>query len=234
MSAFEVSMDSHDSSKFRPAANRSGRHKGVRVCLRYGLACVMLSLLCACADNTKANERVTGDCHALMTHCSSRQSTVDLSDTERIALKSLQERMFAGLSASETVTASASALKTLGYTVTSTDSQAGVVHAELNKVVATKGQRRGRALVKLVSAATGVPIRGSHLQGPDHESIHALALTRPGPGTQATVVRIEFETTVVDSKGNSETSTPTDSKPYSEFFNAFAAATHRTTEEKVL
>jgi hypothetical protein len=227
-------MEFRDSSKLNSAQHRSAGPGAAFVHIRGPVAWVAAFLLCACADNTKPNERVTGDCRALMTHCSSRQSTVDLNETERTALRNLQERVFNGLSAGETVVASASALKALGYTVTSTDSQAGVVHAELNKVVASQGQRRGRALVKLVSAATGVPIRGSHLQGPDHESIRALALARPGPGPRATVVRIEFEATVVDSKGNSETSTPTDSKTYSEFFIAFAAATQRGTEGKVL
>jgi hypothetical protein len=187
-----------------------------------GLAAVIL--LCACADAPKPNERVTGDCRALMTRCSSRQSTIDLTPAQLAAIRALQERSFRDLSASDTVAASASALQTLGYTVTSTDPAAGLVHAELDKVVATKGQRRGRSLVKLVSAATGLPIQGRHQQGPDHDSMHAHALVRLDPGTHAAVLRIEFENTVVDSKGNSQTSTPTDPAPYGDFFSAFESA----------
>jgi hypothetical protein len=96
-------------------------------------------VLCACADPPKPHERVTGDCRALMTRCSSRQSTVDPGATE----------------------------------------------------------------------------------------------VRPDATTHAALVRIEFEDTVVDSKGNSQTTTPTDPGSYGEFFTAFASAARHPTERSL-
>jgi hypothetical protein len=203
-----------------------------RAVLRIGLVVVLVPgilALSACAGSSRPDdERVTGDCKVLLVHCSSRQSTIDLDPTQRAALAALQERSYHDLSATESVTASAAALQALGFTVIAVNQRAGLVHAELDKVVATKVQRRRRALVKLFAALTGLPIQGHSLQGPDHESILALAVVRRDSSTQGMVVHIEFDDTVVDSKGNSRTTTPTAPGPYRDFFSAFADAAGRT------
>jgi hypothetical protein len=199
-----------------------------RLGLTGGLALGVLALT-GCTDSPKPQDaRVTGDCRALLVHCSSSQTTIDLDSTQRAELIPLQEHSYRDLSAAESVTASAAALRALGFKVISANQRAGLVHAELDRVVASKVLRRSRVLVKLIAAVTGLPIQGRHLQGPDHESILALAVIRHDSSTQGLVVHIEFEDTVVDSKGNSQTTTPTEPKPYSDFFNAFATAVRRT------
>jgi hypothetical protein len=192
---------------------------------------LLAMVLGACASTAKApNERVTGDCRALLVHCSSRQTIQDLDANQRAALEKLQERAYPGMSAAEALSASAAALRGLGYTVLSADTRVGLVHAELDQVVTTQSRRRERAFLKLLTSATGLPIRGRHLQGPDHESVRATALARPDPGAHGALLHIEFEETVVDSKGDSKTTTPTEPERYAEFFAALDSGSQRAAQ----
>jgi hypothetical protein len=194
-------------------------------------ASLLLIALGGCAGTAQPNQRVTGDCHALLLHCSSRQTTEDLDDSQRAALQKLQERSYPDVPASQVLTASATALRGLGFSVLTTDPRTGLVHAELDQVLASQARRRARAFVKLLAGATGLPIRGSHLQGPDHESVRAMALVRVDPGTRATLLHVEFEQTVVDSKGNSTTTTPTEPKRYTDFFEALDLGRQRPAQQ---
>jgi hypothetical protein len=205
----------------RPTRLKWGRLLGFML----PLCLPQLLMIGSCATSSNPGERVTGDCKVLLFHCSSRQVTLAPEPGQQAAIARLGERNYPGLPITEAVTKSADALHRLGFSFLSAEPEYGLLQAERDKVLATDGQRRRRVLLPaLISAAARGPVSVPFLKGPDHESMHALVVARSDAATRSTWVRIELNETIVDSKGNSRTTTPTDAETYDAFFRALNEA----------
>lgn len=169
--------------------------------------CALLFALAACA-NKDPNARVTGDGGHL--HVSSKQQTVELTDAEATTLAQIRDHRYARLDGTHAASAAAAALQAMGFTPVKTDADVFVVEGEQNQVIGDRWHEAIRAMFK----AKGIPLHAK----PDHESIIALVVARPGYGGAETLVRVRFTATVWDTSGDSKTTTVVANDLYDEFF----------------
>lgn len=172
-----------------------------------GAACAALLALGGCA-NKDPNARVTGDGGHL--HVSSKQQTVELTDAEAATLSQIRDHRYSRLDGAHAATASAAALQAMGFTAVKTDADVFVVEGEQDQVIGDRWHEAIRAMFK----AKGVPLHAK----PDHESIVALVVARPGVSGGDTLVRVRFTATVWDTNGDAKTTVVVANDLYDEFY----------------
>jgi hypothetical protein len=171
------------------------------------VACTTLLALTGCA-NKDPNARVTGDGGHF--HVSSKQQTVELSDAEAKTFSQIRDRRFARIDGMHAAEAGSTALQAMGFSAVKTDTDVFVVEGEQNQVIGDRWHEAIRAMFK----AKGIPLRAK----PDHESIVALVVARPGDSGADTLLRVRFTATVWDTNGDSKTTTVVANDLYDEFF----------------
>lgn len=172
-----------------------------------GAACATLLALTACAPKDP-NARVTGDGGHL--HVSSKQEVISLTDAEAAALAQIRDRHFARLDGAHATEVSVAALQAMGFKAVQSDADVYIVEGEQNQVIGDRWHEAIRAMLK----AKGIPLHAK----PDHESIIALVVARPGAGHGDTLLRVRFTATIWDTSGDSKTTTLTASDLYDDFF----------------
>jgi hypothetical protein len=192
----------------------------MRALKRAGLPRSIATLLAAmsvagCAHNS--SDRVTGECKvALIGKCSSRQVSSDLTEAEKAALVSLQNRRV-NIAVRDALSAAEASLKANGYEQVSVDTSGALVQGEKNRKLAERGSQ-------IVQAVLNSKLPMLHGR-PDHETTRALVTVHPDTG--AVVIHAEFVTTVWDSKGDAKTRMATDAQSYNTFFAHLADNVHK-------
>lgn len=171
------------------------------------LAGIVLMLV-ACAG-PPPNERETGSGGTLVRY-SSRQVSVDLTDTEQQSLRTMRDRTYANTAQDRALGAVAKALTELGYAPVSVDHETGLVEAGRSDTLAPKWRQLLRGALKNYT--------GMFPAKPDHERVSAVIAVKAGSGSQATLVRARFDSTVWDSNGDARTKTVLQREIYDGFF----------------
>ncbi|HAQ78972.1 MAG: hypothetical protein CFE30_02645 [Bradyrhizobium sp. PARBB1] len=182
---------------------------------RAGLArnlATLLTGLCVASCAHDPSDRVTGECSVtLIGKCSSKQVTSDLSESDKAALVSLQNRKV-GITINDALKAAEASLKANQFEQVSIDSSGALVQGEKNHKIADRGHQMLQAVIN----AKLPMLKGK----PDHETTRALVTVHAVSGV--TAVHAEFITTIWDSKGDSKTRVVTDPQVYNSFFAKFA------------
>ncbi|WP_246216378.1 hypothetical protein [Paraburkholderia agricolaris] len=180
------------------------------VCMCAGV----FALLGACKA-PDPNERVTGSGGTAVKY-SSRQVSVDLTDSERTALAAMRDRGFPGATREKALTAVASALKSSGYAPVTVETDTALVEAGRSEVLVPKWREVLRGVLK--TRIGMLPAK------PDHQYTAALVSVRPAESGQGVVVRARFDNTVWDSNGDARTKTVLAREEYEAFFGKVGEA----------
>lgn len=180
------------------------------VCVGAGVV-VMLGA-CKAPD---PNERVTGSGGTTVKY-SSRQVSVDLTDSERTALAAMRDRSFPGATREKVLTAVAAALKSGGYAPVTVDTDTALVEAGRSEVLVPKWREVLRGVLK--TRIGMLPAK------PDHQYTAALVSVRAAEGGRGVVVRARFDNTVWDSNGDARTKTVLAREDYDAFFGKVGEA----------
>lgn len=174
----------------------------------------MLIMLAACGT-TPSNERVTGSGGTGLRY-SSRQVTVDLTDSERHTLATLRDRAYPDTTPERAIKAVAAVLGADGYAPVTTETDTGLVQAGRSEVLVPTWREVLRGVLKTKLGM--LPAK------PDHQYTAALISVRAAADGQGALVRARFDNTVWDSNGDSKTQTVVDRTAYDAFFTRLAEA----------
>lgn len=178
------------------------------------LAVAVAHLMLIACSGPPANERVTGRGGTLVRY-SSRQVSVDLTNTEQQSLRTMRDRTYAN-HPSDVLHAVGKALSDMGYAPVSVDNETGLVEAGHSETLVPKWRQLMRGLLKNYS--------GMFPAKPDHERISAVVAVKAGADGQTTLVRARFDRTVWDSNGDARTKTVLQRDVYEGFFTVVDAA----------
>ncbi|WP_244191242.1 hypothetical protein [Ralstonia insidiosa] len=180
----------------------------IRQASRYLALAGIILILVACSG-PPPNERETGSGGTLVRY-SSRQVSVDLTDAEQQSLRAMRDRTYANIAPDRALSAVAKALTELGYAPVSVDNETGLVEAGLSDTLVPKWRQLLRGALKNYT--------GMFPAKPDHERVSAVIAVKAGTGSQSTLVRARFDSTVWDSNGDARTKTVLKREVYDGFF----------------
>ncbi|WP_246287299.1 hypothetical protein [Paraburkholderia sediminicola] len=184
------------------------------VCVSAGV----VAILGACTT-PDPNERVTGSGGTAVKY-SSRQVSVDLTDSERNALAAMRDHSFPGSTREQALTAVAAALKSSGYAPVTVEKDTALVEAGRAEVLVPKWREVLRGVLK--TRISMLPAK------PDHQYTAALVSVRAAEGGQGVIVRARFDNTVWDSNGDARTKTVLARGDYEAFFGKVSEALNGT------
>ncbi|SOF00553.1 hypothetical protein SAMN05446635_8610 [Burkholderia sp. OK233] len=163
----------------------------LRLCPLWRSVCVsagVVAMLGACTT-PDPNERVTGSGGTAVKY-SSRQVSVDLTDSERNALAAMRDRSFPGSTREQALTAVAAALKSSGYAPVTVETDTALVEAGRAEVLVPKWREVLRGVLK--TRIGMLPAK------PDHHSLesdmHSIGTHQAAAGSVTSRVRAATQT----------------------------------------
>ncbi len=134
-----------------------------------------------------------------------------------VKMREFEMRRFDGVSAEALLVAGASTLQDLGFTVTETGPDVGVLVASKQRDAKELGQTALAWAVALAAAAGGVAVNPVY---DATQSIHVTLVVSPAAGGTAEQVRVSFDRYITNNLGQLwRTELVTDPKIYSEFYD---------------
>jgi hypothetical protein len=161
---------------------------------------------------------------ALLTGCQSANDIalkVGKAPDSAVQLRSFESRRFSGTDENVILTAATQTLQDLGYTVTESSAEVGVISAAKDRDARETGQIAGTIALSLVAAALGAY---SNPTWDESQAIHVTLVATPVENSGSVEVRVSFDRYITNNHGLLwRTELIQDQKIYQEFFDKLSA-----------
>lgn len=138
-----------------------------------------------------------------------------------VQLRSFESRRFATTDENSILTAATQTLQDLGYTITESSAQVGVVAASKERDAREAGEIAGKIALTLIAAALGVYAQPTW---DESQSIHVTLVATPIENSQSFEIRVSFDRYITNNHGQLwRTELIEDQQIYQEFFDKLSA-----------
>jgi hypothetical protein len=140
-----------------------------------------------------------------------------------VQLRSFETRRFDTMDESSVLSAATQTLQDLGYTITESSADVGVISASKERDARESGQIAGQIALTIVAAALGV---ANNPTWDESQSIHVTLVATPIENSKATNVRVSFDRYITNNHEQLwRTELVEDQKIYQEFFDKLSSGT---------